>query len=142
MTGGERRALTAALFALAVLAAACGADRETGEPSPSSSFGVVTPDAATTAVLGLCDLTNATDVVEAGATFLDQSHATLHAIAAAADERDRASAAALFEAKQRVEAALARPELPPRFQRAVETLISATRDALDAIDLDPPACPS
>ena len=137
----SRRALRAAVFALAVVAAACGADLDAGEPSPSSSFGVVTPDAATTAVLGLCDLTNATDVVEAGATFLDQSHATLHAIAAAADARDRASAAALFEAKQRVEAALARPELAPRFQRDVETLIGTTRDALDAIGLDAPACP-
>ena len=137
----SRRALTAAVFALAVVAAACGDGGDAGEPSPSSSFGVVTGDAATTAVLGLCDLTNATDVLEAGATFLDRSHATLHAIAAAADGRDRASAAALFEAKQRVEAALARPELPPRFQRDVETLIGTTREALDAIGLDAPACP-
>jgi hypothetical protein len=65
----------------------------------------------------------------------------LHAIAAAADARDRASAAALFEAKQRVEAALARDDLPNRFQRDVETLIGTTRDALDAIGLDAPACP-
>jgi hypothetical protein len=137
----SRRALTAAVFALAVVAAACGDRGDAGELTPSSSFGVVTPDTATTAVLGLCDLTNATDVVDARATFLDRSHATLHAIAAAADARDRASAAALFEAKQRVEAALARPELPPRFQRDVETLIGTTRDALDAIGLDAPACP-
>ena len=92
-------------------------------------------------MLGLCDLTNATDVVEARAPFLDRSHATLHAVAAAADERDRASGAALFEAKQRVEAALARPELPSRFQRDLETLIGTTRDALDAIGLDAPECP-
>jgi hypothetical protein len=137
----SRRALTAAVFALAVVAAACGDRRDAGELTPSSSFGVVTPDTATTAVLGLCDLTNATDVVDARATFLDRSHATLHAVAAAADARDRASAAALFEAKQRVEAALARPELPPRFRRDVETLIGTTRDALDAIGLDAPACP-
>jgi hypothetical protein len=137
----NRRALTAAVFALAVHAAACGGGGDAGEPSPSSSFGVVTPDTAATAVLGLCDLTNATDVIEARATFLDRSHATLHAIAAAADARDRASAAALFEAKQRVEAALARDDLPNRFQRDVETLIGTTRDALHAIGLDAPACP-
>jgi hypothetical protein len=135
------RALTPAVFALATVAAACGDGGDAGEPSPSTSIGVVTPDMATTAVIGLCDLTIATDVVEARATFLDRSHATLHAIAAAADVRDRASAAALFEAKQRVEAALARPDLPPRFQRDVETLIGTTRDALDAIGLDAPACP-
>lgn len=137
----NRGALTSAVFALALVAAACGDGGDAGEPSPSSSFGVVTPDTATTAVLGLCDLTNATDVIEARATFLDRSHATLHAIAAAADAQDRASAAALFEAKQRVEAALARPELPPRFQRDVETLIGTTREALNAIGLDAPACP-
>jgi hypothetical protein len=138
----SRRALTAAVFALAVVAAACADGGDAGEVLPSSSLGVVTPDAATTAVLGLCDLTNATDVVDARATFLDRSHATLHMIAAAADARDRASAAALFEAKQRVEEALARPQLPPRFRRDVETLIGATRDALDAIGLDAPPCPS
>ena len=139
----SRRALTAAVFALAVVAAACGdgGDAGDGEPLPSGSLGVVTPDAATSAMLGLCDLASATDVVDARATFLDRSHVTLHAIAAAADARDRASASALFEAKQRVEAALARPELPPRFQRDVETLIGTTRDALDAIGLDAPACP-
>ena len=137
----SRRALTAAVFALAVVAAACGDRGDTGESTPSSSFGAVTPDTATTAVLGLCDLMTATDVVDARATFLDRSHATLHAIAAAADARDRASAAALFEAKQRVEAALARPELPPRFRRDVETLIGTTSDALDAIGFDAPACP-
>jgi hypothetical protein len=136
----SRRALTAALFAL-VVAAGCGDRGDAGEVTPSPSFGVVTPDAATAAVLGLCDLTNATDVADARATFLDRSHATLHAIAAAADARDRASAAALFEAKQRVEAALARAELPPRFRRDVETLIGTARDALDAIGLDAPACP-
>ena len=137
----SRRALTAAVFALALVAAACGDEGDAGEPL-LPSLGVVTPDTATTAVLGLCDLTNATDVVEARATFLDRSHATLHAIAAAADAEDRASAGALFEAKQRVEAALARDDLPNRFRRDVETLIDTTRDALDAIGLDAPACPS
>ena len=137
----SRRALTAAALALAVLGTACGDDRGEGYPLPSVSFGVVTPEAAREAVLGLCELRSTTDVLRAEATFLDRSHATLHAIAAAAEARDRTSAAALFEAKQRVEAALARPELPPRFRRDVETLIDTTRDALDAIGLDSPACP-
>lgn len=130
------------VVALTLVAAGCRDDGEPdGESLPSGSLGVVTPDAATTAVLGLCDLTSATDVVDARATFLDRSHWTLHVIAAAAEARDRAAAAALLEAKQRVEAALARPQLPPRFKRYVETLIGATRDALDAIGLDAPACP-
>jgi hypothetical protein len=138
----SRRALTAAVFALAVLLTACGDDRGEGYPLPSMSFAVVTPEAARDAVLGLCELESTTDARRAEATFLDRSHATLHMIAAAADARDRASAAALFEAKQRVEEALARPQLPPRFRRDVETLIGATRNALDAIGLDAPPCRS
>jgi uncharacterized membrane protein YccC len=130
------------VFALAVVAAACGADLDAGEPSPSSSFGVVTPDAARRAVLGLCELGSTTDALTAEATFLDRSHATLHAIAAEAEARDRPSASALLEAKQRVEAALARDGLPPRFQRDVENLIDATRTALDALGIGAPACPS
>ena len=132
------------VVAIAVVASACGDDGDAadGEPLPTGSLGVVTPDAATAAVLGLCDLTSATEVVDARATFLDRSHATLHVIAAATEARDRASAAALFEAKQRVEAAFARDELPPRFQGDVQSLIDTTRVALDAIGLDAPACPS
>jgi len=134
------------VVAIAVVASACGDDGDAadGEPLPSGSLGVVRPDAATAAVFGLCDLMSAAEVVDARATFQDRSHATLHVIAAAAEAAggDRASAAALFEAKQRVEAALARDELPPRFQRDVQNLIDTTRVALDAIGLDAPACPS
>jgi hypothetical protein len=130
------------VVALAMVAAACGADPDGGEPPPSSSFGVVTPDAARETVLGLCELGSTTDALTAEATFLDRSHATLHAIAAAVEARDRAAATDLLEAKQRVEAAVARDDLPPRFQRDVESLIDATRAALDALGLRAPACPS
>jgi hypothetical protein len=127
------------MLALAVVAAACG---DESDAPPSASFGAVTPNAASEAVLGLCELRSATDVIRAEATFLDRSHATLHAIAAAAEARDRASAAALLEAKQRVEAALAREDLPPHFRRDVDSLIDATRAALDALDVEAPACDS
>jgi hypothetical protein len=130
------------VVAIAVVAGGCRDDAGDGEPAPSGSLGVVTPDAAREALLGLCELASATDALQAQATFLDRSHATLHVIAAAAEARDRAAAAALLEAKQRVEAALARDHLPPRFQADVESLIDATRAALDALGLDASACPS
>jgi hypothetical protein len=138
-----RCAIGAALVMVAVSAAACaddGTGGANGGPLPSGSLGVVTPAAAADAVLGLCRLAGSTDAAEAEAVFLDRSHGTLHVIASAAEARDRASAAALLEAKQVVEADLARDELPASFRRDVERLLDATRAALDAIGLDAPAC--
>jgi hypothetical protein len=137
-----RRRFAATVLTLAVVAAACGDDRGEEEPLPSGSPGVVTQEAAREAVLGLCELASTTDALDAEATFLDRSHATLHAIAAAAEAPDPASVTALLVAKQRVEAALARDDLPPRFRRDVVGLIDATRAALDALGLEGPACPS
>jgi hypothetical protein len=138
----SRRRFAATVLTLAVVASACGDDRDDGERVPSGSPGVVTPEAAREAILGLCELASTTDALDAEATFLDRSHATLHAIAAAAEAPDPASVTALLEAKQRVEAALARDDLPPRFRRDVARLIDATRAALDALGLDAPPCPS
>jgi hypothetical protein len=137
------RLLASLLLAFALVAAACGSDGGgNGDPSvlPSGALGPVTVEAAAEAVRGLCDLASETDRVEAEATFLDRSHATLHVLAAAAEVRDRDVAAGLLEAKQRVEADLAGSELPPDFAPDVEALIEATRAALDAIGMEGPAC--
>jgi hypothetical protein len=123
-----RHAVGGVALTLVILATACG-DNGAGQTLPSGAFDAVAPEAAREAVLGLCDLAVMSDAREARAMFLDRSHATLHVIAAAAVAEDRASATALLEAKQRVEAALARNTLPPRFRRDVETLIDATRRA-------------
>jgi len=139
------RLLVSTLLASALVAAACGSDGGgNGNPStpPSGALGPVTAVAATGAVRGLCDLRTATDRAEAEATFLDRSHETLHVIAAATEARDRAAAADLLEAKQRVEADLAGADLPPDFAADVGALIQATRAALEAIGLDAPACPA
>jgi hypothetical protein len=90
----------------------------------------------------LCAIEEATDESEAEATFLDRSHETLHVIAAATELRDRAAAADLLEAKQRVEVDLAGAELPSGFGSDVRALLEATRAALEAIGLDAPACPA
>jgi hypothetical protein len=133
------------LLVLALVAAACASDGDAnGEPSapPSGALGPVTSEAAAEAVRGLCALEPATDRVEAEATFLDRSHATLHVIAAATEAHDRGAAADLLEAKQRVEADLAGDDLPPGFAADVRALIDATGTALREIGLDAPACPT
>ena len=69
--------------------------------------------------------------------FVDDAHGPLHQLAAAAEARDRASAARLLEAKQRVEAAVETkaPDLE------LEDLVSTTRRAVEAADRrDPGAC--
>jgi hypothetical protein len=68
------------------------------------------------AFLGLCDagaLASEGRLEEAGRTFQDRSHEFLHELAAETQEEDPAAAAALLEAKQRVEAALAEPDPDP-----------------------------
>jgi len=133
------------VFAIALVAAACGSDGGgNGDPStpPSGALGPVTDQAAAEAVRGLCALESTTDRAEAEATFLDRSHETLHVIAAATEGQDRAAAADLLEAKQRVEADLAGADLPPDFAADVWALIQATHAALEGIGLDAPACPA
>jgi hypothetical protein len=129
----------ALLSGLGLLAAACGGE---DEPTASGSLGPVTQADADRAVLALCETAEATDLAAAAAPFHNRAHQTLHAIAAATEGRDRAAAAGLLAAKQRVEADLAETDLPPGFADDVEALLGATRAALDAIGLDAPACPA
>ena len=55
---------------------------------------------------------------------------------------DRAAAADLLRAKQRVEAGLAAGALSDGFAADVETLLEATRDALSDLGVSSPACPA
>jgi hypothetical protein len=140
-----RRERVAWVVAAALALAACGgygdSDQVTTPPAlPSGSLGVVTSDAAVTTVQGLCDVRDAPDAPAANATFYDRTHQELHVIAAATEEQDRAKAASLLEAMQRVEAELERPLLPAGFPTDVESLVGATREALASIGLDAPGC--
>jgi hypothetical protein len=137
-----RRALVPAALGFVLLGSACGDGDVATSPPPSGALGPVTPEAAGEAVLGLCELADATDAAEAEATFLDRSHQTLHVIAAATEARDRAAAASLLEAKQVVEADFTERNLPSGFGDDVGRLIETTRAALAAIGLDAPACPA
>ena len=136
-----RHAFACLLTGVAILAAACGSgDDEQPSPPPSGSLGPVTQEAAGEAILGLCEIVGAVDRTSADVAFADRSHQTLHVVAAATEEVDRAAAAGLLIAKQLVEADLSEPALPEEFAGDVEALLVATRGALEAIGLDAPAC--
>lgn len=109
-------------------------------PLPSGSLGVVTPEGADAAVLGLCDVRDAPNPSAADSAFFDHTHDELHVIAAATEERDRQAAASLLEAMQRVEAELEAPQPAAGFSQEVEALLGATRAALGAIGLSAPDC--
>lgn len=92
-------------------------------------------------VEALCEAQDeaARDPEEARTVFFDRAHDSLHDIAAAAEEVDRASAARLLEAKQAVEAdleATAAPELASDLGR----LIGATRGALRDLSVSTEGC--
>jgi hypothetical protein len=143
MRGRRERAawVVASMVTLAACGGYGGSDQVTTPPAlPSGSLGVVTSEAAVAAVQGLCDVRDAPDVPAASATFYDRTHQELHVIAAATEEQDRAKAAALLEAMQRVEAELERPLLRAGFSADVEGLVGATRGALASIGLDAPGC--
>lgn len=131
-----KRVLPAAL-GLLVLAGACSNGDGGGGPT-----GPLSADAAGEAVLGLCEIREATDADAASATFQDRTHQTLHDLAAAAEPIDRGVTADLLTSKQRVEADLEQPALPETFGADVETLLSATRAALETVGLDAPGCPA
>jgi hypothetical protein len=127
--------------AIALGATACG-DGGTGDPStapPSPSAGV-TASTAAAAVDALCRMAAIDDATDAKATFYDDAHATLHAIAAAADTKEVGSDAELLIAMQRVEAELEDPSLPPAYGDDIRALRMITLRTLGGIGLDAPPC--
>jgi hypothetical protein len=137
MPGVVRRSLALA-FVLAVVATGCSGS---GDPATTTGpTGSVARADADRAVTGLCALVGMTDLGAANATFQDEAHRTLHAVAADAERIDRAVSAALLETKQRVEADLAEPDLPPGFPDDVQALLVALRAALETIGLPAPEC--
>jgi hypothetical protein len=112
------------------------------DPPPRATTGSteLTQAAAATAVDALCRMATADDAASAKATFYDDAHATLHAIARAADAKEVGSDAELLITMQRVEAELEQPSLPPAYADDVRALRTATERTLEGIDLDVPGC--
>lgn len=139
---GDRRPLGLLLggvFAIVLVGAAIGAIARSGDggsdPMRGPSFAAARD--------GLCQAGQAAsrgDAAGARAVFFDRSHQPLHELAAAAQERDRAAAARLLEAKERVESGLEKPS--PTLADDLDTLAVVTGRAMAvAGGGDPGPCP-
>lgn len=120
--------------ALIVVGAACGSSGASGRAARLDE-----------AVEGLCEATTLAqggDVEAAAEVFQDRSHEYLHVLADDLSDRDRASAARLLEAKQRVEAAFGDPISagPQETAALLRDLQSALGEAATAAGLDPSTC--
>lgn len=94
---------------------------------------------------GLCDaqvLVSEGRIREAAAVFEDRTHAYLHELADKVGDVDRAIAADLLEAKERLEVALDDPQAsdPEGVAAAIGEVQRALADAAEAVDLPAPLC--
>ena len=125
-----------------VLLAACGADEDPGGGTTTGAPGTITQARADEALGGLCDiaaggLTEMADVHEA---FHGRAHASLHAVAAEAQEVDAVVAGALLEAKAVVEADLEEAAAPADLPAHTQALVAAFAAALETIGLQATTC--
>jgi hypothetical protein len=168
--GGMRRTPPLAVFALAafaLVATACGSDGNSSAATTSSTDAQVTTSSVaetttstapasvtmagqtvTTARLrsiaaGLCESAQQapTDVAAAEKTFQGKSHDGLHLIALGLEDIDRAAAAALLEAKQKVEADFKNHVPGPQVAADLRQLSEVNRSSLTRFNLTVDACP-
>ncbi|HEX6310628.1 MAG TPA: hypothetical protein VF152_03300 [Acidimicrobiia bacterium] len=132
------RALLAAGIVAGLALSACGDDGDNGSSSGASA----SPWSGT--VAGLCtaaEEARAGDADAAETTFFDEAHDDLHELADETAAADRAAAADLLRAKEAVESDFASPS--PALATDLDTLVTATRDAVGAIGAPvPPECGS
>lgn len=130
--------LAAITLAAALTLAACSSETQVA-PNPA---GGELAEHARRALDGLCTIEGelTQDLEGASGAFYDRAHDSLHEIAAAVEEVDRAVAAHLLVAKERVEEDLRAAALPEAFAEDIAELLGATRDALVALDLPVPDC--
>lgn len=108
MSLGSRRPLGLLLGGVLAIVAVAAALSALSGPSDRSSAPGAGPsfESARNGVCQAAESASHGDPAGARATFFDRSHQPLHELAAAAQERDRAAAARLLEAKERVETGL------------------------------------
>jgi hypothetical protein len=163
------RIVPALLIALIALSAACGSDDDSsGAADSSSTTGTsasttsTTSPAATTApttvtvagesvpvarlagyATSICDAARqaATDVRAASKTFNGRAHDGLHLIARGLETVDRAAAATLLEAKQKVEADFSKPPPVAQLVADLNQLAEVTRSSLARFGVNVEACP-
>ena len=147
MSGGVRRRpvrLGGVLLALAlaIAGAACGDDE-----GPPTSIKVGEEDVPATrladALQGVCLAQRqaaAGNVEPARQTFFDRSHDTLHVLALALEEVDRAQAGELLLAKQLVESDLESTPVRAALPKDLRRLAEVTRSGLARLEISTPPC--
>lgn len=136
-----RAPATILIVALALGVMACGRGGMGDPPTPTpSASATVTASTAATAVDALCRMAELDDVTDAKATFYDRAHATLHAIAAAADAKEVGSDTELLISMQRVEVELEETSLPPAYGEDIRALHLITVRTLDGIGVEARPC--
>src|SRR5688500_10681864 len=163
------RIVPALLIALVVLSAACGSDDDLPDTASSSATtGTSASTAATTApttttaptavmvagesvpvarlagyAASICEAARqaATGVAAASKTFNGRAHDGLHLIARGLETVDRAAAATLLEAKQKVEADFSKPPPAAQLVADLNQLAEVTRSSLARFGVNVDACP-
>jgi hypothetical protein len=133
-------AALALLAAASMLTTACGGS-STAAPRTINVAGDQVPVAPLVdAEAGLCAAraSAATDPVAARAAFYNRSHTSLHTVARALEDVDRAEAATLLEAKQKVESGLDNP--PPTLPADLAHLADVYRAGLGRLAISAPPC--
>jgi hypothetical protein len=140
-----RRAVPLVLaVGLAVAGAACGSG-ESPTPAVVAMAGQTVPTAKLlTIAAGICDAARqaATSIDTARQTFFGQSHDGIHLIARGLQDKDRAAAATLLEAKVKVEEDFVNPPPAPKVVADLRGLAAVTRTSLTRFKVNADACPS
>jgi hypothetical protein len=93
------------------------------------------------AITAMCTARNEVEDPEtAQITFLDRAHLSLHVIAAAVEDEDRALAARMLEVKQDVEEEFAGKADADELEERLNELIEVTAEALAALDIPSDTC--
>lgn len=162
------RIVPALLIAVVALSAACGSDDDrpgtanssatagTGATTATTAPAATTPPTAVTVggetvpvdrlvgyATAICEAARqaATDVGAARKTFNGRAHDGLHLIARGLETVDRAAAATLLEAKQKVEADFSQPPPAAQIVADLNHLAEVTRSSLALFGVDVDACP-
>ncbi len=122
------------VVALAIAAAACSDAGSSETITVGGDRVAVAPLIA--AHTGLCEAATNTD--QARALFFDRAHDALHTVARALQDVDRAQAATLLVAKERVESELTAP--PPTLSDDLLRLADVYRVGLGRLAITAPAC--
>ncbi len=129
------RRLAVALVAVAVMATACaGGSDDDGTITVAGQPVAVAP--LVDAHAGLCQAAAQPDA--ARRLFFDRSHEALHTVARALEDVDRAQAAQLLQAKEKVESELPNP--PASLPTDLRALAAVYRDGLGRLAITAPPC--